>query len=102
MERGEQRFKAYVERSVRGTKFDVEPVRGLNTRADEGFGTEAVQVFASDLAIHRLGADDGDFELQRLDAHRGLPQVIAAASKRVYARINVDANGHLFVEKPDV
>lgn len=100
MERGERRLKAYVERCVRGTKFDIEAAGEINTHADDGYGTEAVRVFASDLAIRRLGADDGDTELQRMDAHRGLLQVIAEASDHVYARIDVNEKGRLFMEKP--
>lgn len=97
MERGEERLKAYVSRCIAGTKFGVESVEEIVSREEDGFGTAAVQVFATNLAIHRMGDNDGEAALRTMDERRGLPQLIAAASKHVYARIDVDLEGRLFV-----
>lgn len=101
MERGEALLKRDVERCISGTAFDKEPVEEIMTRSESGYGTAAVCVFATDLAIHALGSR-GNYELQILDAHRGLPQVLANAGNHVFVRIDVDAAGHLRIAEPKV
>jgi hypothetical protein len=97
LEPGERLLKNYVERCVSETTFAVEPVQKLETpTSGAGFGNNAVQVFATDLAMYGLRVD-GERELQRLDRSHSLRRVITGATHHAYAVIDVDQKGHLFV-----
>jgi hypothetical protein len=97
LEPGERLLKNYVEQCISGTSFDREPVQKLPAATSgTGFGTSAVQVFATDLALYGLRTD-GERQLRLLERSQGLRRVITGATHRAYAVIDVDRSGHLFV-----
>jgi hypothetical protein len=100
LEPGERLLKKYVERCISGTSFALERVHKLEAPTNgAGFGTDSVQVFATDLAMYGLRVE-GERELKHLDRSPNSPRrVITGATHHAYAVIDVDRSGHLFVAK---
>lgn len=99
MLRGQQVLEEYVKASVSGTPFAKEDIAKLEAE-DFAIGNGALRVHASDSAIALLGTSG----MNALNEMRGekLRDAVLRASRRVYARVDVNSNGFLFLEKLNV
>ena len=98
MDRGGALLAAYVKQCITGTVFEIEnePVDELHDRPEEGYGTTAFRVYATDEAINTIG-EHGTDALQPLGER--LREEAQRAKRHVFALIGTDTNGHLRLDK---
>lgn len=100
MREGELLLKAYLERSLRQARRDLDLIDELNDHPLTSFSSGTVTVRATDMAIYILGTQ-GENALLRLDAHRGIANVLDGRSPTQHVVIFIEADGdNLVITKP--